>query len=189
MEEKVIKWLEEEDLADLTQMFISQKINSMKRLLALNEELIKELIPQIGLRAGFLSSWKNLVADVCNIQGEISKKTDTQLTTENIPVLDILIPQEISQDIPQEIQDQAIPRSILPEESTVDLFTEHKDSERISPSLPSVSNFTSAVQGNKRKRTEESSQPQCSRHFRSFKACEELTVLDFEELLKNYSLK
>jgi len=44
--------------------FIGQKINSMKRLFALNEELIKELIPQIGLRAGFLYSWKRLVVSV-----------------------------------------------------------------------------------------------------------------------------
>jgi len=44
---------------------IGQKINSMKRLLALNEELIKELIPQIGLRAGFLCSWKRLIVSAC----------------------------------------------------------------------------------------------------------------------------
>lgn len=33
----------------------------MKRLVALNEELIKELIPEIGLRAGFINSWKQLI--------------------------------------------------------------------------------------------------------------------------------
>lgn len=41
-------------------VFLGQKLNNMKRLLALNEELIKELIPQIGLRASFLYSWKRL---------------------------------------------------------------------------------------------------------------------------------
>jgi len=51
-------------------LFLGQKINSIKRLLALNEELIKELIPQIGLRASFLYSWKRLTS-VSAIQGEV----------------------------------------------------------------------------------------------------------------------
>lgn len=44
----------------------------MKRLLALNEELIKELIPQIGLRASFLYSWKRLkLIGVPAVHGEV----------------------------------------------------------------------------------------------------------------------
>lgn len=51
----------------------------MKRLLALNEELIKELIPQIGLRAGFLSSWKRLVVCVPAVQGEVLSATQLSI--------------------------------------------------------------------------------------------------------------
>lgn len=51
--------------------FLGQKIISMRRLLALNEELIKELIPQIGLRASFLDSWKRLLVGVPTAQGEV----------------------------------------------------------------------------------------------------------------------
>lgn len=63
----------------ISYFFIGQKINSMKRLLALNEELIKELIPQIGLRAGFLSSWKRLVVCVSAVQGEVLSATQLSI--------------------------------------------------------------------------------------------------------------
>lgn len=51
---------------------LGQKITSIKRLLALNEELIKELIPQIGLRASFLTAWKHLIkTNQCVDEGEV----------------------------------------------------------------------------------------------------------------------
>jgi hypothetical protein len=53
-------------------VFLGQKISNMRRLLALNEELIKELIPQIGLRASFLYSWKCLkLIGVPAVHGEV----------------------------------------------------------------------------------------------------------------------
>jgi len=52
-------------------IFSKRKISSMKRLLALYKGLVKELIPQIGLRASFLSSWKRLVVNMSAVQGGI----------------------------------------------------------------------------------------------------------------------
>ncbi|XP_011699846.1 PREDICTED: uncharacterized protein LOC105457091 [Wasmannia auropunctata] len=108
----------------------------------------------------------------CDVTDQI-RKIDAQVT-KDVPILDVL---EISEDI------QFIP--LLSEELTVNQI-KHTDSDIISASTSSVS---TSNQGNKRKRTEQTIQPQYNRHFAAFKACEELTVLNFEELLKNYSIK
>ncbi|EFN87646.1 hypothetical protein EAI_10321 [Harpegnathos saltator] len=130
-----------------------------RRLLALDEDLIKELIPQIGLRAGFLSSWKQLVADTD--QQEACKKRKILATgTEDLVT-------EITDDTIKGALNASTVISEIPEASTEIALSENIDSEIIDPQpLPSTST---------KRKTDNICQP--SRHLTAEKACEELAVL------------
>ncbi|XP_077273990.1 uncharacterized protein LOC143903860 [Temnothorax americanus] len=81
---KVKEWLLQHNLGELISRFENEKINSIRRLTVLTQDLIRELIPEVGLRADFEDCLLNLRKNAASEKIEESYTNTESLTFKDI---------------------------------------------------------------------------------------------------------
>ncbi|XP_043479151.1 uncharacterized protein LOC122510795 isoform X1 [Leptopilina heterotoma] len=192
--EEVKMWLRLYGLYELEDRFECQKINTMKRLRGLNEALIKEFVPEVGLRLDLIECLK-LEHEVEN--GDFSSATDKSLfqsEKDELRDLNPLITVPSTTDNQEEIGKKINkPTSSKNVKETEELAVS-KESQEItisdeenSANINKESN-TNKSQSKKRKRSAGCDENKQNKHLASWSATEFLKNLDLHKYLNEFSI-
>ncbi|XP_071554541.1 uncharacterized protein [Temnothorax nylanderi] len=185
--EEVRTWLLKNGLSELVCRFENEKINSLRRVSVLTQDLIRELIPEVGLRADF----ENCLNDFkTSPSKEIGRQTYTDILTENLNndedfISQLMSGKEISLPILQMQSCKNIDQTQENETRDKNLEGENFEDSRAGSS---ISDTVKEGETSDKKRSSSKSNCGSNKRLATLKGFSHLKELDLETYFTNFDL-